>query len=158
MTISRYVPRGGGGGGGGESRRWGLRLTSALLTYCTSSFVWFRPSEAVTAATGTPAKRAGCGIQHLDALMRSWGAPNRRYALMMWSTVCRLPHGLTIPSRWCLARNEAVFSQPNLWQFTQELRGSHGRRACSLDEHFMNSRKLLLMSAHSLAHQSSIVH
>ena len=44
------------------------------------------------------------------------GAPNRGHALIMWCTVCSLPHGNYSKSVAgpILARNEVVFAQPDL--------------------------------------------
>ena len=54
------------------------------------------------------------------------GAQNGGHALIMWCTVCSLPHGHHSESvAPILARNEAVFAKPDLRQFkqTQALRG-----------------------------------
>ena len=54
------------------------------------------------------------------------GAPNKGHALIMWCTVCRLPHRHHSESvAPILARNKAVFAQPDLRRLrrTQALRG-----------------------------------
>ena len=80
------------------------------------------------------------------------GAPNRGHALLMWCTVCRLPHGHHSESvAPILAKNEAVFAQTDLRRFrrTKALRG-RSWPGCLLDGHSINSSKVLLLAAYSL--------
>ena len=98
----------------------------------------------------------------VSSILMPWDpeeTPNRGKALMVWCTVCSLTHGHHAESEApILARNEAVFAQPDLRRFkrTQALRDFRSQEGF-YGPHSINFRKLLLLIArHSWTQQFTI--